>query len=138
MATFVYDRTLADVQAMNAKGTYNASDLNRVQDACDEIATLLTAAGIPTSLTWDRATWDASLIPTASEMQTYLDNLTIIRNSLPNTAPAVPASMAYLTYEKANDIEKMLFELYNLVQNIMAVYIPSGVYNSGGVFYLNG
>lgn len=34
----VTDRTQADVQERNAKGTYNASDINRVNDAVEEVA----------------------------------------------------------------------------------------------------
>ena len=135
MATFVFDRTLADVQAMNAKGTYNKEDLNRVIAACDEIAAELTAAGFPVSLTWSRSSWTVANIPTTDEMQNYLDNIATIKAALPNNAPAVPASMAYLDYQGANDIEKILYEIQILVHNIVATYPRAGVWNSGGVIY---
>lgn len=133
MATFVYDRTLADVRARNTKGTYNASDLNRVQSACNEIAAELTAAGIPVTLTWTRSSWAVSYIPTEAEMTEYLENIGIIKAALPNNAPAPPATMAYLTYEGANDIERMLYEVETLLNNMLAIFPRAGVWTSGGV-----
>ena len=43
--------------------------------------------------------------------------------------------MAYLDYNGANDIEKMLFEIQTLVHNIGATYPRAGVWNSGAVIY---
>ena len=47
----VIDRTKADVNAGNQKGTYNASDLNRVENAMSVIASRLTEAGYAVSIT---------------------------------------------------------------------------------------
>lgn len=135
MATFVYDRTLEDVKARNEKGTYNATDLNRVQSACDEIAAALTAAGIPVSISWTRSSWATSYIPTEAEMTEYLENIGKIKAALPNTAPAPPASMAYLNYEGANKIERMLYEVETLLNNMLSIYPRAGVWPCGGVIY---
>lgn len=135
MATFVFDRTSEDVAARNAKGTYNATDLNRVQNACDEIAAALTAAGFPVALSWTRSSWAVSYIPTETEMSEYLDNIGLIKAALPNNAPSPPASMAYLTYEGANDIERMLFEVETLLNNMLSTFPRSGVWSCGGVIY---
>lgn len=135
MATFVYDRTLDDVRARNAKGTYNFADLNRVQNACTEIAAELTAAGIPVSISWTRPSWAISYIPTEAEMAEYLENIGKIKAALPNTAPAPPASMAYLTYEGANNIERMLYEVETLLNNRLSIFPRAGVWPCGGVIY---
>ena len=45
MDTLITDRTQADVDARNEKGTYNASDLNRVGAAMNYVADRLRAAG---------------------------------------------------------------------------------------------
>lgn len=136
MATYVFDRTLEDVKARNEKGTYNATDLNRVQSACDEIAAALTAAGIPVTLSWTRSTWALSYIPTEAEMTEYLENIGKIKAALPNNSPAPPASMAYLTYEGANNIERMLYEVETLLNNMLSVFPRAGVWTSGGVIYI--
>lgn len=135
MATFVFDRTLADVQAMNAKGTYNASDLNRVINAIDEIAAELTGIGIPTTISWLKSSYADTDIPTEAQMNEYLANVAIIKAALPNTSPNVPGSMAYLTYDKANDIEKILYEIETLINNMGSIFPKSGLYNSGAVIY---
>lgn len=44
-STLVTDRTQADVAAGNAKGTYNAADLNRVAAALEDLVTRFRAAG---------------------------------------------------------------------------------------------
>lgn len=44
-STLVRDRTQADVSARNAKGTYNAEDLNRVTAALDDLRQRLLSAG---------------------------------------------------------------------------------------------
>lgn len=44
-STLVTDRTAADVTARNAKGTYNAADLNRVESAVSDIAERFASYG---------------------------------------------------------------------------------------------
>lgn len=136
MAIFVFDRTLADVQALNEKGTYNAADLNRVKSACIEIAAALNAAGIPVTLTtWTRATWTLANIPTETDLEVFLENVGKLKAAIPNASPAVPASYAYLTYEKANDIEKILYEVEKALNNMLSIFPRAGVWTSGGVIY---
>ena len=48
--TLVTDRLQSDVDALNDKGTYNATDLNRVQSACEYIAERLSNYGYSVSL----------------------------------------------------------------------------------------
>lgn len=135
MATFVFDRTLADVQAMNAKGTYNAADLTRVTMAINEIAADLNAEGYPVTITWLKQNWLVTDIPTVEQMDNYLENVGKIKAALPNTAPAPPASMAFLTYEGANNIERILYEVETLLNNTLSIYPRSGVWTSGGIIF---
>lgn len=135
MATFVFDRTLADVQAMNSKGTYNAADLTRVTMAINEIAADLNTEGYPVTITWLKQNWLASDIPTVAQMDNYLENVGKIKAALPNAAPAPPASMAFLTYEGANNIERILYEVETLLNNTLSIYPRSGVWTSGGIIF---
>lgn len=43
----------------------------------------------------------------------YLNNINILRQVLPITAPDTPESLELLDYEKANDIERILVAIYN-------------------------
>ena len=88
------------------KGAYNYSDLNRVERAVEEISDGLEL-GLVTKTDWNM--WD---IPTQSEMDRYLSNIITIRDYF-SIETEIPASMSNLTYEGANNIEKILFAAYS-------------------------
>ena len=87
------------------KGAYNYSDLNRVERAVSEISDL-AGLGLVTQTDWGM--WD---IPTASDMTRYLGNIKTIKTRY-NINIALPDSMNQLTYETANNIEKILLAAY--------------------------
>ena len=105
------------VAGMN--GAYNASDLNRVASAMSYLSQRFASAGysVPVSSPTDWANGD---IPTKGDMDTYLDDLRRIRAALAvmDTTPAAPGSMDYLTWAKANDIEKILADVDDLLTKI--------------------
>ena len=146
--TLITDRTAADVeyalaQALNPdrnntewlkglKGTYNATDLNRVEKAVEYVANRLEIAG------WRKEPvvkidWSFSDFPTVSEMQRYLDNIRLLRAALPDGMPAVPADMNGFTYIEANTIEQILLMLDAAVTNIMKNVFYSNEIFSGEV-----
>lgn len=97
-----------------AKGAYNYTDLNRVETAVGELAEML-GLSLVTKIDW--TLWD---IPTTSDMDRYLSNIVAIRDSCPGEAefPILPSSMNSLTYESANNIEKVLMQVYqNVISN---------------------
>lgn len=134
MAIFIYNRTQNHVdrlKQLRAKGyenltaseradyaeyarlgAYNYNDLNRVESAVGAIA---NAFGLPlTTRTWGM--WES---PTAADMNRYLGNVVAIRDeALARNAtlgfPVLPISMEYLTFEGANNIEKILEIVYNM------------------------
>jgi len=101
------------------KGAYNASDLNRVASAMAYLSQRFASAGysVPISSPTDWANGD---IPTKGDMDTYLDDLRRIRAALAvmDTTPSAPGSMDYLTWAKANDIEKILVDVDDLLTKI--------------------
>lgn len=154
--TLITDRTQADVDyvtelaqkglaGMSAseitawmaglKGSYNATDLNRVGSAVSYIASELTNIGIAVSVN-PKTDWTMSDIPTAGQMQSYLDDIDAIRDALtvPTETPSTPDSMALLTYQRANAIETILFEIDRLIANITASFVPCGLPYSGQIW----
>ena len=101
------------------KGAYNASDLNRVASAMAYLSQRFASAGysVPVSSPTD---WANGGIPTKGDMDTYLDDLRRIRAALAvmDTTPSAPGSMDYLTWAKANDIEKILADVDDLLTKI--------------------
>ena len=69
--------------------------------------------------------------PTAAQMQQYLDNVAAIRSTLTVFAstPETPGDMQKLTYEEANNIEKILLDI-----DAMLVLISRSWYFSGELF----
>jgi hypothetical protein len=86
---------------MATKGAYNYSDLNRVERAVAEISEIANL-GLVTKTNW--AMWD---VPTVSDMSRYIENIRVIRTHY-NINIDIPTTMNNLTYETANNIEKIL------------------------------
>ena len=116
------------------KGAYNASDLNRVASAMAYLSQRFASAGysVPVSSPTDWANGD---IPTKGDMDTYLDDLRRIRAALAvmDTTPAAPGSMDYLTWAKANDIEKILVDVDDALGRLLLSPFYSGEIYSGEV-----
>lgn len=130
----VTDRTQADVNAGNAKGTYNASDLNRVGAAMNYVADRLLAAGYDPHIS-PKTDWKETDYPTPQTMERYLGDLAELRGqfSVMQITPTVPKDMVNLTYQEANDIERILEDVDALITNIMAGWFYSGELYAGEV-----
>lgn len=126
-STLVTDRTAADAAAMNGKGTYNASDLNRVGAAVAYVAELLTGYGYVANVS-PKTDWTESDVPTASQMETYRENIAALREAIPMTedTPEAPGSMDKLGYVTANAIEQILLDLDTLILNMTQAWFYSG------------
>lgn len=134
LLSLITDRTRADVEEQTDKGFYNASDLNRVGAAVEYIAGRFTALGYACPVT-TKTDWLASDVPTASQLETYRQNIVTLRSQIAVMAstPEVPASMAGLDYVKANDIEQILLDLDALITNITKSWYFSGELYAGEV-----
>ena len=131
--TLVTDRTQADVDRVaelaakglsgmapaevseylaGLKGAYNATDLNRVTEAMEYIAERLHGYGYAVELAHARP-WAMSDIPTQEQMNGYLADLSTLRSALSvrSATPSVPPDMEGLTWQEANDIEKILLDV---------------------------
>lgn len=127
IGTLITDRTQADVDARNGKGTYNASDLNRVAAAMNYVAGRLESAGYATHIIpktdWKDDDW---VDPAAQAV--YLGYLAELRSqfAMMQTTPPVPNDMEKLTYQEANDIEKILADIDRLLTNAAQAWFYSG------------
>ena len=112
------------------KGSYNISDLNRVENAVQYISDLfnsLSYKNIVKTKTWKQG----DFFTIDEELPRYLENIKILReiiNVLPDT-PQVPDS--YKPYNKANDIEKILYDLNQLLINMQKMFRYSNTFYSG-------
>lgn len=89
------------------KGAYNHTDLNRVESTVVELA---ESMGLTLTTKTDWGLWD---IPVVADMERYLGNVVAIRDAVLTQDstlefPTLPDSMDCLTYESANNIERVL------------------------------
>lgn len=118
------------------KGAYGISDLNRVGAALNY---LLRALADATYLSGDEFTakenWTATEVPTANDLSNLLLMVATIRGALTVWAstPRTPADTGTLDYTGANNIEKILADVDQLVTNMIAAQYYSGELYSGEV-----
>ena len=79
--------------------------------------------------------WANGNIPRKDDLDTYLDDLRRIRAALAvmDTTPSAPGSMDYLTWAKANDIEKILVDVDDALGRLLRSPFYSGEIYSGEV-----
>lgn len=126
----------AEWDAGNMKGAYNVSDLNRVGSALNYIRDLLADTGYmhPAAYT-AKTNWTAADIPTAADLSTLLSHVRTARGAfavMPSTPP-VPGDSGGLSYEEANNIEKILLDIDQLITNMLAARYFCGDLYSGEV-----
>lgn len=128
----VTDRTQQDVTNGTQKGSYNASDLNRVGSAMDYLRDRFNANGYHIQIN-PKTTWREIDVPTQSDMTLYLGDLGTLKSAiaLPVYTPEAPASMEYLTFTKANDIERILEVIDAMITLMVNGYWYSGELYSG-------
>lgn len=136
LKTLVFDRTQADVDAKNGKGTYNYTDVNRVESAAEYIQSLLISYGYVSDLV-TKTTWANNSIPRKSDMVRYIENVETLAGMIPYSLEPtkLPRTMEKLTREGANDIEKTLYDLGKATESIEQNWFYSGMIESG-VAYL--
>ena len=132
---FITDRTEVDALMGTAKGLYQYTDLNRVEEAVAEISTQFHALGIGLELVI-KTDWEPpeDYAPeswcTEKQMSRYLENVAAIRSLFPVDIP-LPQSMSDLTWEDANNIEKILKAAVERIAAIKLSYRYSGEIYSG-------
>lgn len=134
LLNLITDRTAEDVANKTAKGFYNASDLNRVGAAVQYVAERFTAQGYTVAVS-PKTDWLASDIPTASELETYRQNIASLHGLIAvlKSTPETPETMRFLDYIKANDIEQILLDLDTLLTNAALAWYQSGEIYAGEV-----
>lgn len=134
LLSLITDRTRADVENKTNKGFYNASDLNRVGAAVQYVAERFAAQGYAVTVS-PKTDWLASDIPTASELETYRQNIATLRGliAVMKSTPETPETMRFLDYTEANNIERILLDLDTLLTNAALAWYQSGELYAGEV-----
>ena len=131
----IYDRTTRDLYDKTDKAFYNATDLNRVETATEYIAKLLKLYSYYRSQLIFKKDWLLLDFPTKEEMNRYLKNIRLLIDSfyLYKNTPKLPESMENLNINMANNIEKILADLNQLIENMISQFYYCGERFSGEV-----
>ena len=130
----VTDRTQNDVVNRTKKGYYNSEDLNRVGSAMVYLRDRLNDNGYNINIE-PETVWTVSDIPTQSDMVYYLGCLGTLKAvlPLPPGTPDAPETMENLTFTGANNIEKILEAVDDMLTKSITFLWYSGDLYSGEV-----
>lgn len=127
---FITDRTESDALLGNEKGVYSYTDLNRVESAVKQISDEMKL-GLITKINWAMpGAFTVRDWPTESQMKRYLGNVAAVREHCAVTLP-IPSSMDRITWQGANDIERVLSLCLKRVEGIKQNYRYSGDFYAG-------
>ena len=137
MDDLIYDRTQEDViYALNnpssenfLKGAYNYVDFNRVESWCEYIANILNSYNYNVDVT-TQTNWNMSDFPTDQDFERIRQNILNLKKAYVSFTE-VPANLKNITYKKANDIERILYEIDYILKSMENHFVYSGVANSG-------
>lgn len=117
---------------------YSYTDLNRVEAKTAEVAALLTANGYVTSIA-SKTDWSKSDRANGTQMQRYLGNVQRCTDNFCAVPGAtLPESMNKLLYTDANNIEKTLIGIEQLLDYMLVVMRSCGQFYSGSMDGLRG
>lgn len=129
MENLIYDRTQSDLVQNTSKAYYNYTDLNRVEEWCEYLANLLNSYSYPVNIQVKK-NWQMSEFPTSSEMERIRQNVNNLKEAY-FAFTEIPENLEYVTYEKANDIEKILYEIDKIIGDMENNFIHCGIPNCG-------
>lgn len=112
------------------KGRYSYTDMNRVESAVEALSARFVEGGYLTTPLTVKTNWNLWSVPTKNDMERYLGNVATLRSLVPvyTTTPNVPTVNQRLNHTRANDIEKILIDLDNILTQI-----PQGYYYAGEI-----
>lgn len=114
------------------KGAYNNTDLNRVGEAINYLGNLLNTYGYRNTAT-AKVDWAITDKPNPKQMADYLNNLNKLKECYtvyPST-PKLPTDTDKLIILEANNIEKFLYDINELIEKMEAMFRYSNTFYSG-------
>lgn len=111
----IFDRTQADLDNDTNKAYIDYNDLNRVEGACSEMASIL-------GVTVNTKRWAITDYRLESEMERLRGNLETLQNAYYKAqgTPAVPSRITYTNITQANEIEKIIYDIWTLYKQVQA------------------
>lgn len=117
-------------------GPFTHEDRNRVEYATEAMAYLITECGyyciIVTKTDWNGTDVTADNYVTVKNMSRYLGNISLIRRQFPAVSEyPLPDGVDGWTYEDANNMERLLFDIPGFVEDMKSAYRRCNTFNCG-------
>lgn len=122
----VYDRTSADVAAKNKKGIWNASDLNRVEEAIQYVGAAIGISVSTRSWSFGESVTFGKLSATVADEQNLRDHWLVASD-----CPATPSLVSW-NYASANALERVLSDMKDFIISKEEDKVYAGQIYSGG------
>ena len=118
-----------------SKGMYTHNDLNRVESTVEQLVALFRDLGYKVPDMYVKTDWTYEDDIRQRDMNRYLTNIEILRKILRvfRDTPRTPTVYERFDYMTANNIEKILYDLLNILENIRSTQVYSGEIVSGEV-----
>ena len=140
----IYDRTNEDIEIAkkyiqdnvpfpndNLRFSWDYRALNRTELAMEYVYKIFEELGYYKNMKF-KTDWLNEEI-TRDEAERYIENLTALRNFIlmPSDSPEAPTTINGMTIERANNIEKLIFDMNFVIGSLKKNLIRSGVGNCG-------
>lgn len=129
MGNLIFDRTQLDIDNDTEKGQYTHTDLNRVESWCKYIADVLNGYNYYVSID-AKTNWKESDYHWSEDLERIRQNVNRLKEAY-FSFTQIPANLEYMTWQKANDIEKILFEIDKIIGYMENDFIYCGVPSCG-------
>ena len=131
-SSLIFDRTELDVENKTSKGFYNYTDLNRVEEWCKYLSEKLSSLSYNVEIT-TKVDWTRLNMFVSSALERIRTNVQAIKSAFYpySTTPTIPLNLNLLNIEKANNIEKILFDIDELLTKTEYGFRYSNTFFSG-------
>lgn len=128
MDDLIFDRLLSDVEkALNnpnnseyLKGSYNYTDLNRVEQWCQHLMNILSNYGFAEALNI-KTNWNLKDYPTRAQIDRIRHNIDKLKDFCYGIITETIVYNNTMNYEQANILEKILFDIDQYFKEMNAV-----------------
>lgn len=133
---FIFDRTDNDLKEKTPYAYYNFGDLNRIESNIEMISELLNNQYYIQDVQ-TKTDWSVTDFPSHAQLERIRINLLTLYKMLAVRAqsPPVPESFSKMDIYMANDIEKILYDIYLSMQEMSEWRVSCGalICGQGGV-----
>lgn len=129
MEELIFDRTQQDLENKTKKSFYNYTDLNRIELWCKYISEILNSYSYPVNII-TKTNYLRNNLPNESDLERIRGNINTLQKAY-FSFTQIPENLEYMNWQKANDIEKILYEIDNIIKYMENNFVYCGVARCG-------